>query len=223
MLINVTFYIKNKTILIFEAHKSHYECTPGFAKYLIDFGYNVDIIMNEYGKDTFNFAEYKDKIRLMIYNTQQEISSLSNKLRNIFINYSSIIIETATPDLIPMLSELELLQNDKVIYVFHFTKYFYYFNFSNYINPYRIWTLGNFEIGNQVNPHYFGKFKIKNKNKRTRFFTVSTRNRNYNFLISASEKLREENFDFEIVMTGSKLGFSNKSIINEKLKNNFIM
>ena len=65
--------IKNKTILIFEAHKSHYECTPGFAKYLIDFGYNVDIIMNEYGKDTFNFAEYKDKIRLMIYNSQQEI------------------------------------------------------------------------------------------------------------------------------------------------------
>ena len=43
----------------------------------------------------------------------------------------------------------------------------------------RIWTLGPFNIGLQVNPHYFGNIKIKDKNKRTRFFIISTQSRNY--------------------------------------------
>ena len=38
--------IKKNTILIFEPNKYHHECTPGYSKYFIDLGYNVDILMH---------------------------------------------------------------------------------------------------------------------------------------------------------------------------------
>lgn len=44
---NILYYhIKKNTILIFENNNHHYECTPGYSKYFIDLGYNVDIIMH---------------------------------------------------------------------------------------------------------------------------------------------------------------------------------
>ena len=44
---NVKIY-KN-SILLLEPFKYHYECSPGFSKYFIDLGYNVDIIMKKNG------------------------------------------------------------------------------------------------------------------------------------------------------------------------------
>ena len=59
--------IINNSILILEQFPFHYECTPGFTKYFIDLGYNVDIIIDSIGITTFCFFEYLNKIRLFIY------------------------------------------------------------------------------------------------------------------------------------------------------------
>jgi hypothetical protein len=56
----------NKRVLIFEPNSHHYECTPGFTKYFLDLGYNVDIIMQSSGIDSFIYFKKIEKICLFI-------------------------------------------------------------------------------------------------------------------------------------------------------------
>ena len=187
--------IKMKTILIFEPNYYHYECSLYFEK--------------------------KDKIRLFIHKGLKQISSYSKKLSSRFHSYTSIIVQTISSKTFRVISELNLMKIRNVIYIFHYTKYYKLLRFSKIKNQNRIWTLGHFSIGLQVIPFYVGNFKLKKKNKKTRFFIVSTVSRNYNYLVSASEKLKDENFDFEVVVVGKVHRFSYKNI-NEKIKDNFI-
>ena len=177
--------------------------------------------MNNYGKDSFDLFEDKDKIRLITYKYFNQINSLIEKLKSLMENYSYIVIQTTIPHIIKTISKLNLLINKKVIYVFHLTNVYNSLHFSQIENKNRIWTLGHFPIGIYVNPHYFGKIKLKKKNKITRFFTISSIYRKYNYLVSTSQKLKEENYDFEIIVIGKTKTFSKKNI-NGKLKNNFI-
>ena len=58
--------IRKNSILIFENNDFHYECTPGFTKYFIDLGFNVDIIMTKIGQGIFTFFEQASKLRFFI-------------------------------------------------------------------------------------------------------------------------------------------------------------
>ena len=212
---------RNKTILLFEPNHYHYECSPGYAKYFVDLGFNVDILMQKSGLDSFYYFEKKDKIRLFIYNGLNQINSNSKNLRRCFDFYSVIIIQTISSKTIRTIKKLKLLKNQKVVYIFHFTKYYQILGFSKIKNKKRIWTLGNFSIGLQVVPFYVGNFKLRNKNKKTRFFVVSTVSRNYNYLVLASEKLKDDNLDFEVIVVGKVSRFSSKNI-NDKIRDNFL-
>lgn len=213
--------IKDKTILLFEPNHYHYECSPGYAKYFVDLGYNVDVLMKKQGKDSFYFFENKDKIRLFIYDNLKQIRNYAKVLRSYFRSYSYIVIQTLSTKTFGTISKLGLNRNGKVIYIFHFTYYYKILHFSSIKNKNRVWTLGNFSVGLQVVPFYIGNLKLKNKNKRTRFFTVSTVSRQYNYIISAFEKLKDNNFDFDVIVVGKVKRFSTKNI-SEKLKDNFI-
>ena len=213
--------IKDKTILLFEPNHYHYECSPGYAKYFVDLGYNVDVLMKKQGKDSFYFFENKDKIRLFIYDNLKQIRNYAKVLRSHFRSYSYIVIQTLSTKTFGTISKLGLNRNGKVIYIFHFTYYYKILHFSSIKNKNRVWTLGNFSVGLQVVPFYIGNLKLKNKNKRTRFFTVSTVSRQYNYLIAAFEKLKDNNFDFDVIVVGKVKRFSTKNI-SEKLKDNFI-
>lgn len=220
-LLNHNFIMKNNTILIFEPHAYHYECSPGYAKYFIDLGFEVDILMHKSGRDSFNLFEKKEKIRLILYRKLTEIRDFAKIFKFYMSFYSFILVQTISKKTFEIISNLGLLKNNRAIYVFHFIKYYEVMNFSKIKNQNRIWTLGHFSVGLQVVPFYFGKNILRDKNKKTRFFTVSTKSRNYNFLISAAEKLREENLDFEVVVVGKVRRFSVNNI-NEKIKENFI-
>ena len=213
--------IKDKTILLFEPNHYHYECSPGYAKYFVDLGYNVDVLMKKQGKDSFYFFDNKDKIRLFIYDNLKQIRNYAKVLRSHFRSYSYIVIQTLSTKTFGTISKLGLNRNGKVIYIFHFTYYYKILHFSSIKNKNRVWTLGNFSVGLQVVPFYIGNLKLKNKNKRTRFFTVSTVSRQYNYLISAFEKLKDNNFEFDVIVVGKVKRFSIKNI-SEKLKDNFI-
>ena len=154
--------IKDKTILLFEPNHYHYECSPGYAKYFVDLGYNVDVLMKKQGKDSFYFFENKDKIRLFIYDNLKQIRNYAKVLRSHFRSYSYIVIQTLSTKTFGTISKLGLNRNGKVIYIFHF-----------------------------------------------------------NYLISAFEKLKDNNFDFDVIVVGKVKRFSTKNI-SEKLKDNFI-
>ena len=72
----------NKRIIIFEPNPYHYECTPGFSKYFVELGYNVDIIMHSEGIDSFVLFKKISKITLFIYNNINEIKKNLYKLYN---------------------------------------------------------------------------------------------------------------------------------------------
>lgn len=213
--------ITNNVILIVEIYPYHYECTSGFAKYFIDLGYNVDILMHEFGKDSLCLFEHKEKIRLFIYKDLKQIHFFVKLLIHYMSYYPLILLQTTTFLRNQTISDLELLRNDNTIYVFHSIIDYELMNFSYVKNHNRIWTLGHFNVGLQVNPHYFGKIKLRDKNKKTRFFITSTAGRNYKYIVSSAEKLKNENFEFEIFVIGHGKKFSINNI-NEKLKDNFI-
>ena len=215
------FTIKKKSIIIIETNSFHYECTPGYSKFFIDLGFNVDIIMNKVGKDSFCLFEHKEKIRFFIYKKKKQIIFFAKSLIQYIKNYSLIIVQSVFPFNINIINKLRLFRNNKAIYVLHHTKYYKILKNINMINQNRIWTLGHFSIGLQVNPHFFGNIKIKDKNKITRFFIFSSSDRNYNYIISAAEKIKYENLEFKIYVAGYRKYLSSNDI-NETIKDNFI-
>ena len=216
------YHVKNNTILIYEPSPFHYECTPGFAKYFIDLGFNVDIIMDKMGISSFSqFESLSQQIKLFIYKDRKEALNYGYNLYLLSQKYNHVLIETTEPIKEKIYNNKSFLNNNNSMFVFHHIDFIEKMNFSEYIKQDRIWSLGNFSVGLQVNPHYFGNFEPKDKNKITRFFITSTRNRSYELMISASERLKKENLDFQVFVVGKYEIFSPNNISKE-LQENFI-
>ena len=208
--------IRNNSVLIFEKNNMHYECTPGFTKYFLDLGYNVDIIMTQIGNESFIFFEPTKKLRFFKLDDDKKYYRNDEYIkifREIFKNYVAILLQTMTADLNYFYRNANLLKGKNSIFVYHYYPEMPMIDFHNNI---RSWTLLNFtNLALGVNPHYFGNIKLRDKNKVTRFFIVSTGNRNYERLISASDTLKNENYQFQVVVTGR-----NKALNEQKIPNN---
>lgn len=216
-----TITIKTNSILIFEKNNFHYECTPGFAKYFLDLGFHVDIIMTEIGNQSFIFFEPTKKLRFFILDDEKYYRSdkYIEQLRELFKKYLAILVQTMTPDVKHFYNNSNLLKGKNSIFVYHYHPEMPYIDFHNNI---RSWTLLNFtNLALEVNPHYFGKIKHRDKNNITRFFIVSTSNRNYEELISASDKLNNEKFQFQVIVTGRSQSLNAQKIPNN-IKDKFL-
>lgn len=219
---NILYYhIKKNTILIFENNNHHYECTPGYSKYFIDLGYNVDIIMHSNNQDTFHLFEPIKKINIFIYNKLAEIMVIAKKLKLLFNKYNFILVQSTDRIRMELYEKLGFFKINNSIFVLHNIKYAKYLGILKFYNQNRLWCLGNFKNALQVNPHYFGKIKIKDKMNKTRFFLTSTIGRNYKNLISVANKLKKNHLKFEILVIGRTRVFSSKNI-PKNLKENFI-
>lgn len=213
--------MKNNTILIIEINNHHYECTPGFSKYFIDIGYKVDILMHKSGIDSFYLFNQTGNIKLFIFQNDYQIRFSVKDLSSIIQKYDFILLQTTNKKRGPLYNNLCLTNINTSFFVFHTLDNIEKLNYSNYLYQNRIFTIGNFSRGLQLNPHYFGDIKIKNKNIKTRFFVTSTTQRNYKYLISSALRLKLENFNFEIISIGRADDFNLKHI-PFKLHNNFI-
>lgn len=213
--------ISLNNVLIFEPFTYHYECTPGFSKYFIDLGYNVDIIMHDTGLSSFFLFEDIRKIRFFIYNDIRDIEKYTKFLRFLLINYNYVLIETANPNIFPLYKSLNLININHSFFVFHHLEYLEEISQKITLNKKQIWSLGNFDNSTQVNPHYFGKSCIKKKHRITRFFITSTIERNYEYLISAVEEIKDENLEFQVIVVG-KWGTLKPCNISQKVRDNFI-
>ena len=214
-------YTKPKSILIFEPNGFHHECSPGFTKYFIDLGYNVDLLIHSIGTDSFSLFKYNEKIRLAIFNDLEEINENAKNLSMIIKNYDYILIQTTKKENFNLYNKIGFFNITNSIFVLHRPSIFDKNYFTNYFKNNRIWSLGNYTKGLQVNPHYFGEIKIKTKNDKIKFFLTSTYQRNYTLIIESSLKLKKENFDFELIVTGRSRRF-NSDQIPKNLSNIFL-
>ena len=189
--------IKKKTVLIFEANKYHFECLPGYAKYFIDLGYEIDILIHSLGIDSFCLFNIVNKIRFFVFQNLKQLWNNSAKLTSFIKKYDFFVIQTTDNDNRALFFHLNLLKLNNTIFVFH-NMIFIDEKYSKFFKSNRIWTLGKMSQGLQVNPHYFGDIKIKEKKNKTIFFVTSTIKRNYNNLVESALKLQKENLNFEI-------------------------
>ena len=152
----------------------------------MDLGYNVDIILYIFGRNTFCLFNLLENIRIFTFHKLSQFSAHSKEFQLVFKNYSYIVIETTEPFKNKTYKDLGFFKMKNTIFVVHHFEYINDTGISKFYKQNRIWSLGNLKNALYVNPHYFGNIKIKNKNKRTKFFITSSVERNYKDLISAS-------------------------------------
>ena len=203
--------VKKKTVLIFEPNNFHFECLPGYTKYFIDLGYNVDILSLNNSLNSFCLFEEKYKIRYFVYDDLTQFSKYYMNFISYIKNYDFIVIQTVHETNKKLLKHLNLLKLNNTIFIFHNIIYAN-IDYSIFFIKNRIWTLGNISKGLQVNPHYFGNIKIKDKTNKTIFFLTSTVHRNYNYLIKSLLRLNKDNLNFEIIVVGTKRFFNSSNI-----------
>lgn len=212
--------IKEKTILIIELNKFHHECTPGYSKYFLDLGFKVDNLMHTSGIDSFSLFREIKNVNFLTFDNLNQIEKNSKNLSLVIRKYDFILLQSTNIKQKKLYIELGLLNKNNTFFVFH-EILFNDTDFIKYFNQKRIWALGRISKGLVVNPHFFGDIKIKDKNDKTKFFMTSTIQRNYKNIIESAYRLKEENFNFEIIITGRSNIFNSKNIPNY-LKENFI-
>lgn len=111
--------IDNNTILIFEPNTHHHECLPGYSKYLIDLGYNVDVLTHFLGIDTFSLFNVVKKIRLLYFNHLNEIKRNAKNLSIIIKKYDFILIQTTDFSKKNLYNNLGLFNINNSIFIFH--------------------------------------------------------------------------------------------------------
>ena len=203
--------IKTNTILIFEPNAFHQECTPGYTKYFVDLGYNVDILIHISGNESFSLFPEFENVKLFTFNNIIEIILNITKFSIFIKKYDFILLQSNYPMNIEIYNKLGIFKLNNTFFVSHELRLFN-MSFAKYLNKNRIWTLGNVSRGLQVNPHYFGDIHLKEKNHLVRFFTTSSANRNFTHLIESMMQLKKENFTFEIIITGRIAEFNSNSI-----------
>jgi len=208
--------IKRKSVLIYEPMDYHNECLPGYVKYFLELGYNVDILILKNQEDALILFQPRNKIRVFLYENKNIILKKINEIRKKFKIYDFVLIQTMQPWERELAEHLGKLKN--TIFVLHNINEIF---IKKYLNNNRIITIGNYKEGIYVNPHYFGDINFKNKNDKTKFFLTATKNRKYNLLLNAAEILTSEGFDFEIFITGRDGTIFNNKNIPDIIKNRF--
>ena len=212
---------KKNTILIFEPNLFHHECLPGYSKYFLDLGLNVDILIHTSGINSFVLFKELDRIRLFTFRSLSQISKKKNKLLNIIKKYNFILLQTNNNENQQLYNKLGILSLNNSFFIFHDTTTIDG-NYSKYLEQNRIWTLGNISNYLQVNPHYFGNnINIKNKNMVTKFFFTSTELRNYSYLIESLKRLKNEKYEFKVIITGRSKALKSKynpKILNKNIR-----
>ena len=117
--------IINKTVLIFEPEFFHHECTPGYTKYFLDLGYNVDIILTNFGSNAFCLFKLLENIRIFTFYRLSELSDHSKEFQLIFKNYSFIVIETTNPSKYNIYKDLGFFKMNNTIFVLHTIEHIY--------------------------------------------------------------------------------------------------
>lgn len=205
--------IRDKSVLLVEINRYHGECLPGMAKYFIDLGYNVDVLMSNEEAQLNPFSDFKnDKLKIYALKSSAIKEILCS---DIMERYDHLYINSNVVKGVPV---GEYLGNDikypsgKIITLCHDIKSKDEINFNtenaSIISLLDFPNVNNKEI-RKVNTHYFKDIVKHEKNKIVKFIVVGNieaKRKNHNLLIDAVSQLLSENItNFRIVVV-SRIG-----------------
>ncbi len=213
--------VEDNTVAIFEPNNYHHECIPGYAKYFVDLGYNVELLIIKGNEDSMELFEPKDKIKIYTYDNLEGILPAAPELANKFSKYNHVLVNSLGVAEEKNIKKLKFLDNSNSLFVVHNTDFIKELKLQSYVQQNKIITLGDLKKALYVNPNYFGNITRKPKNKKTRFFMTSTFGRKYDKLVNAFSELKNKNLDFEVMVSGRSETFGVDNL-PENLKQNFV-
>ena len=203
--------VAKKSVLLIEPNICHGEVLPGMAKYFMDLGYKVSVVLS-----AENFAQ-KPFCRM----PEIKVFCLNEFLLKRFLlkhadkakTYDKLVLTTSAFYNYPSghknfcaLDAFLLRKFDNLYVVEHELALCKDFNEEEYLRRNRLIVLGNFDKGVMVNPHYFGKLSLKPKNRKTNFIVVgglSARRKNHEQLFEAVAALIKKGAtDFKVTVVG---------------------
>lgn len=215
--------IDDNTFLLWEpCSQNHAEVAPGFAKYLLDLGYSVSVLITpeRITEGLFSIFGEDDRLYLSLM-TQQQIRRFL--LKNGIGQAKGILISTITDKI--DIRKIPLRPGQKCFCVSHDVK-----DDAKAIDQTTI-TLRRVDYNELqtvvVNPHYFGNIPLRPKNEVVNFITVGAlrdKRRNMVPLVDAVQKLRSagwRNFKITIVGKGGQEGKGGLGDLTEDLKPSF--
>ncbi len=204
--------IKENTFIVWEpCSKSHSEVIPGYAKYLIELGYHVSVLLNPDRYKENLFARFKDKNISYNKMTKQEILDFFK--RDSLENVKGVLVTTAGK----LCNNIDIddcyktfnqnVDLSKLFFVFHNAK------FAVDAGTWRknLITLRKLNYKNAssviINPHYFGEVKYTPKNEDVvNFVTVGAiqdKKKNNDLIINAVKELHLKGYrNFKVTVIG---------------------
>lgn len=208
--------VRKNTVLIFEPNWSHGECIPGYAKYFLDLGFNVDVLMHRSSEVKYPCCRISSEKLSIIGHSIPIMRRWLTKER--LCHYKAVFINSSVcrwgggrgnnGKPVPSTVDYFQLQDVKnLLVVEHNLRDVERFHEEAYIKAGQLLTLGKFSVGKMVNPHYFGEVHQLAKNTdKTRFIVVGNimpNSRNLSLIFSAIERLMARGIEnFEVVMIG---------------------
>jgi len=206
-----THSIKKNTVLLLEFNPCHIEVMPGYAKYLIDLGFNVDTIMIPKMSKERVFCRYKHKNLRHYVLDVQDIKKLLylkkiHKYSYICITSWHLYIARKNQAFFNIFPDLNI-DNNKFIFVIHEKD-----NLDDFSKCFSFISLAHLECNKYmptvVNPHYFGAIQITPKNEDVIHFivvgNVDSSKRDYELINNACIYLLDLNItNFKITIIGN--------------------
>lgn len=208
--------VRENSVLMIEPNDCHGEVLSGIAKYFLDLGYNVDVLIS---KELFNggIFERMNDANIRIFETSVQVlnSILKNKSqmqKYKFLYFNSDIVYSQ--NFLPIEKVFKDIENKNIIRMNHRLECK---NDKN--SKCRNVVLDKFDIVKEfpmVNAHYFGDIGITNKNDITNFIVVGNidkKRKNFKLLkdsISYLLKRDVKNFKITVISRSDKLELPKK-------------
>ena len=100
-------------------HLWHLECLPGYTKYSIDLGYNVDIILPKCLKESMEKFEPKDNLKIVEYSEINEIETNLKKFKSKINKYKFSFIGTLNSNHFEFYKKMGYFDNPKILFIIH--------------------------------------------------------------------------------------------------------
>jgi len=199
--------IDSNTFLLWEpCSQSHAEIIPGFAKYLLDLGYSVSVLIEPERIDEGLFSLVEENERIYLNRmTRKDIQRFLLKYG--LAGAKGLLISTITNKI--NIKDIPLAPEQKILYVSHDIK-----DDAAFIDEKTITLRSVSDNGNEfktvvVNPHYFGTITASAKNNIVNFISIgalSKKRRNAALLIEAAKKIYNAGVsDFRITVVGKEM------------------
>jgi len=209
----ISHNIKEKSVLLTELNSFHGECLPGMAKYFLDLGYNVDVLLNKKEAKLMPFSGYFDD-KISVFPAPPETiksilcSDIIEQYDYLYINSNKYKNQSVSE----YIGNNIKYPTDKIITMHHDAMSYgtVNFNTSNFEPVY----LAEFPVlkdkeYKRINVHFYKEIGKHTKNNLTQFIVVGnieSFRKNHGSLLDAVTKLVAEGItDFKITII-SRIG-----------------